>query len=312
MSYSRQPLLSQQQEADLKLKMEPLWNQEPKLTGMEIAKKLKFGQPGEYAVLQPRYIYFYRQRFNLPIRAEPRFKKGSKTLPNHRYKKTAKELKLMKPETFVAKLNEALPRNEFSESQRCFLIILYHTGLRVSELYERVVKDDTYDFEILPDKITIHLLRKKKHFHKEPDEPISIPRSFPLVEEVVTYLQSKIWEKTSKGEPKMVKKKDAYGFPIKVKGAYQRELNRKPFPISKTMADNWIKFALGEDFYNHYLRYNFITSATEVPGMRVSELIAKTHLSVSVLETYIFTPERAEADLDAKKVAEMKKAGVIQ
>ena len=78
------------------------------------------------------------------------------------------------------------------------------------------------------------------------------------------------------------------------------------------MADNWIKFALGEDFYNHYLRYNFITSATEVPGMRVSELIAKTHLSVSVLETYIFTPERAEADLDAKKVDEMKKAGVIQ
>ena len=101
-------------------------------------------------------------------------------------------------------------------------------------MYERVVKDDTYDFEILPDKITIHLLRKKKNFHKEPDEPISIPRSFPLVEEVVKYLQSKIWEKTSKGEPKMVKKKDAYGFPIKVKGAYQRELNHRPFPISKT------------------------------------------------------------------------------
>ena len=69
--------------------------------------------------------------------------------------------------------------------------------MRESEIFERVqnmpIEDGKIrnDFEILPDKLTIHLLRKKKKYHKEPDEPISIPRVFPLVEEVVEFLQVK-------------------------------------------------------------------------------------------------------------------------
>ena len=71
MSYAHQPLLSKQQEDDLKLKMAPLWNQtNPQLTGMEIAKLLRFGMPGtDFEVLKPQYVYFYRQKFNLPLRA---------------------------------------------------------------------------------------------------------------------------------------------------------------------------------------------------------------------------------------------------
>ena len=45
LDYTRQPLLKPEVEADLKLKMEPLWLQEPRLSGMQIAKQLKFGQP---------------------------------------------------------------------------------------------------------------------------------------------------------------------------------------------------------------------------------------------------------------------------
>ena len=92
---------------------------------------------------------------------------------------------------------------------------------------------------------------EKKKYHKEPDEPISFRRVFPLVEEVVEYLQSKSWERTFNGKPNEVKKKDEYGFQIKVlHGKLQFELNHRPFPISKSMADNWVKFVF-EGFYCH-------------------------------------------------------------
>jgi hypothetical protein len=328
MSYSRQPLLSKQQEDELKSKMEPLWNQvEPKLTGMEIAKQLKFGQPNsDFAVLKPCYVYFYRQKFNLPLRAEAKFKKHGVDVPEHRYKFSPKELKLMSPETFVATLNETLPKtiinsagvevkNIFAEPQRCFLITLFQTPLRASEIYERVQNmpldsgKAKNDFEILDNKIIIHLLRKKKRFHKEADEPISIRRDFPLVEEIAEYLQSKSWEKTFNGKPNKVKKKDAYGVPIKSHGAYQFELNHRPFNISKTCADNWVKSVFGDEFYCHYFRFCYVTSATKIPGMKVSELRAKTYLTLSALETYIFTPEMTEDEFDAKKAIELKKGG---
>ena len=51
--------------------------------------------------------------------------------------------------------------------------------------------------------------------------------------EVVEYLQSKAGSAHSIDKPNKVKKTDAYGFPIKVKGAYQFELNHRPFAISK-------------------------------------------------------------------------------
>jgi hypothetical protein len=319
MSYSRQPLLSKQKEAELKLKMEPLWNQVPKLSGMDIAKALKFGIPGTtFEMLKPCYVYFYRQKLDLPLRAKARFKKGSLTLPQHRCKVSPETLNLMPPEDFVAKLNEALPPNEFNEAQRCFLIILYWTGLRASECYERVqnmplgegkVKND---FELLPDKIVIHLLRKKKKYHRKDDEPIFIPRVFPLAEEVVTYLQSKSWEHTFTGEPNKVKKKDTYNFPMKSHGVYQFELNHRPFNILKTTAGDWIKYALGEDFYCHWMRYNFVTNTTKTPDMKVSELVAKTQLTLSALEHYLLTPTRSQDELDAKKIKEMRQQGVIK
>ena len=325
LDYTRQPLLKPEVEADLKLKMEPLWLQEPRLSGMQIAKQLKFGQPKTpFELLQPRYVYFYRQKFNLPLRAKPRFKKKTVGLPAHRYKNSPEELKVMSPETFITKLNDKLPLKDkngkiitANQAQRCFLTILFWTPLRESEIFERVqnmpLADEKIrnDFEILPDKLTIHLLRKKKKYHEKTDEPISIPLVFSLMNEVVDYLQSKSWERTFNNKPNKVKKTDAYGFPIKVKGAYQFELNHRPFAISKSMADNWVKFVF-EGFYCHFFRFNYITSATEMPDMKISELRAKTKLTMGALEKYIFTPAKAEEEFDAKKAQELRNRGVIQ
>jgi len=134
MSYTRQPLLSKQQEVELKTKMEPLWNQG--LKGKAIAKELKFGQPNtEFAVLKPSYVYFYRLKFGFSLRAEPRFKrtktqnaaytKDGFELSKYRCKKPFEELKLMPVEMFEATLNKMLPRKEENEH----IVLLQQTAL---------------------------------------------------------------------------------------------------------------------------------------------------------------------------------------
>ena len=46
--------------------------------------------------------------------------------------------------------------------------------------------------------------------------------------------------------------------------------------------------------------------------MKVSELKAKTYLTLGALEKYIFPIKRSEADLDRKKIDELRNRGVIQ
>ena len=76
------------------------------------------------------------------------------------------------------------------------------------------------------------------------------------------------------------------------------------------MADNWVKYVF-EGFYCHHFRFQFITSATQLPDMKVSELKAKTYLTLGALEKYIFPIKRSEADLDRKKIDELRNRGVI-
>jgi hypothetical protein len=76
MSFGRQNLLNPEEEQELKAKIADYWilkghDGKPLLSGIQIAKKLKFGEPdGPYSFLSPEYIYFYRDKFDLPIRRE--------------------------------------------------------------------------------------------------------------------------------------------------------------------------------------------------------------------------------------------------
>jgi hypothetical protein len=109
--YTRQPLLNSEEEAELKAEMEPLWLRGmptevgglpgEKLTGGQIARMLGFGEPGVYEKLKYSYIYFYRQKFDLPIRNKPPFAQGER-----RYKNPPEDLGIMMPDEFVQKLND--------------------------------------------------------------------------------------------------------------------------------------------------------------------------------------------------------------
>ena len=136
MSFKRQPLLNEEQEAELMAKMEPLWLQGmpaevgglpgEKLTCTEIAKELQFSEPtikvnGEekenpYAKLKLTDVPYYRLKFaredpaSFPIRNKPPFAQGE-----DRYKLSPLELmnrlKIMKPRKFVKLLNEKVPQH---------------------------------------------------------------------------------------------------------------------------------------------------------------------------------------------------------
>ena len=123
-------------------------------------KQLEFGvENSPYKKVKPAYVYYYRQKFaeeepeRFPLRKEPSFAKGER-----RYKVHPEEIGIMELEEFVEKLNEKLPHESFySKRARSFLIVLFYTPLRSSEVYERIIDN----FTITKEKITIHLLRKK-------------------------------------------------------------------------------------------------------------------------------------------------------
>jgi site-specific recombinase XerD len=206
----------------------------------------------------------------------------------------------MEPEVFKKKLNKKLPKSDdlSVKSKRAFLIAIYWTGLRSSELYERVFDD----FEITETKLIIHLLRKKKKVHED-DEPISIRRDFPLVEEVVEWLQSQEWRTK-------VPARDKYNRIIRVNERRHFVVNDRPWNICRQTAQNYVDEVFA-GYYPHYFRYNFVTNTTKVPSMKVSELRAKTHLSLAALENYVFTPEGEEDELDRRKAEQMKAKGVM-
>jgi len=45
--------------------------------------------------------------------------------------------------------------------------------------------------------------------------------------------------------------------------------------------------------------------------MKISELKAKTYLTLSAIEKYVFTPEGEEDELDRRKAEQMRALGVM-
>lgn len=293
MSYFRQPLLTPEQEEELTNKMSELWDNG--FTGKQIAEILNFGEVGPYEKIKPEYVYYYRQKLNLPRRQKPKFSKTDPNLRNERYKVSPEEIMrdygLITPIEFVELINEKLPLSNsfYYRRARAFNILLYNTPLRESEIRERKIKD----FEIKKKKLVIHLLRKKKKNPNRKDEPISIPRTelSPLIEEVINWLESKDWDNELLPEC-----------------TFNPE--HRPFNFSKWTAKNYAK-ELGEDFYAHFYRFRYITDRANKPKTTILQLKAKTRLTLSALEKYTKTIEKIEEELDEETLAYMKEQGEV-
>ena len=281
MSFVRQPLLNTEQTEQLKAEVEELWKQG--YDGQYIARRLGFGEKGKYQKLKPQYIYFYRQKFNLPKRREGSCQKGES-----RYNTKPIDLPLLSFKQFQDQLNEYAPLTTFTPfhilRKRAFLILHFLTPLRMSEIIERTIQD----FELTPTHLTIHLLRKKKKYKiTQTDEPIRLPLNYPLIAELVNWLKN----------PRWITKENVNGKEVTV---YHR-----PFKMSHTCAWHSVN-SVFPNYYSHHFRFSYISKSLEDNLTSPIELSAKTGLHYVTLNRYILASNRHQDTLDSRLIERAK------
>jgi site-specific recombinase XerC len=335
--YFHSSLLSPEQELKLRDELSKLWNEGK--TGTQIAQTLGFGDFGTkgsvYSSLKPEYVGYFRWKFNkfakernarnihlykpdffLPPRHSAHFSKAKTVLNKKGVKRESRYQvepnKTMSPKDFVELLNKNLPKEiAVNVPKRSLLICMYWSGLRISELLSRQVTTKDRDFEITETEVIVHLKRKKKREKGEgKDSPVYIPRVFPLVSELVEYIESKSWETRLNGKPNEITQLDKFGNKVKVKGKVQKELNHRVWQITRTTAETWTK-QFYQTAFPHYFRYNTVMSAMARKDFRVSELKGKLDLSLSAIEHYAKTQVVEQRKLNDKMINEMKEQGLI-
>ena len=185
MSFGHQSLLNPEEEQELKAKIADYWmlkgrDGKPLMTGIQIAQKLRFGETdGPYPFLDPEYIYFFREKFDLPVRREYR------GYP-HRYKNKQEE-----PIDLTEQIRriDGLPDFGFhAKRRRSFNILDFWTGLRAMEIIMLKMGDITVD----GDRIVINAFRLKKN-RKLPREakiyPLELRTKWPFVECLVDWFE---------------------------------------------------------------------------------------------------------------------------
>lgn len=304
MSFKRQPLLEHEVEEQLKHDMLKFWRD--KWLAKDIAEHMGFGVPGsDYEKLKPWHVYTYRRKFlkdelKLPLTEQDAsiiagYKRHQKPpFEGHRYKHRPKELGVMQPEDFIQTLNKKIPlayADARDRKIRSYLITHFYTPLRKSEIYERTIDD----IEITPTKITFTLLRKKKgHKEDDEDEPISIQRSWELVDEVVDWLEGEEWKEPipdPNNRDKIV-------------------MNLRPWNFGKDTARNYVKKVF-PDYFPHFFRYNWISDRSDdFPNTTVRQIQTKTRLTISAIEHYIITDEKSEEAIDARTTQRLHEKGL--
>lgn len=307
MSFKRESILNDEVETQLKAELSVLWLKG--VQGKVIAQELQFGVKGSpYEKVKPEYVFFYRQKFAkdnpelFPLRRKASFAKNTASrrdgLRKSRYCVQPEDLGMMDSTEFVRLLNKNLPHDSFyCRRARSFLITLFWSPLRSSEVYERKISD----FEITKDEIIIHLLRKKKnHEIGDKDEPVSVPRELPLVEEIVSWLESKEWVTELRNKGKFVRDK---------KGKIV--MNKRPWMISHDTALNYVKEVF-PDAYPHWFRFNFLTQGANNPEITIAELKTKARLTLPALEHYIMATKALEQSYNRKIIKKLREEGIIK
>jgi integrase len=156
----------------------------------------------------------------------------------HRYK-YGKQKEIMSVDEF----REKLESSDLDLEQKAFIVLLWHTGVRKSEAYERVKKD----VKITDSHVIVDFYKRKKGGEEVP--PLKIPRTFYGVEE---YLKPYLTK------PKRLKVKTIFTYETvlgKLIIHSKQVKDRWLFPhINSTTAWRLVKKVFGERYYPHYLR----------------------------------------------------------
>ena len=294
MGFIRSPKLKPEIEEKLKTEMKPKWDKN--YSARKIAYDLRFGEPlfyidkhfkpdERFEKLRVYHVYFYRLKWEklhqekpdkYPLSFPPH-RKAPCSIGQSRYK--VKHKKVMSFEEFERMLNQTVSRFKFPpkteaevycQRMRAFLILMYWTPLRVSELIQRKRED----FEIDDELITIDLYRLKKYYAPtKPSEPFFLRTTYSMVDEVVNYLNT-------------------------------IDKHKRPFPFTRWTAWNYVRQVF-PSFYPHHFRFSYITRSVnnaKDAGQLISALLGDTGLDISTVNEYIMVNPRFRNTLNDRQM----------
>ena len=201
----------------------------------------------------------------------------------HKYKSGKKE-ELIPFNDVVRKVEVA----ELPLEHAAFFWVLYYTGVRKSEAYERVVDD----FAVSRDYVSIDFHQRKKHGAKVP--PLKLPRRWYGVEKIAEIVQ-RVQQKREKQQGKKPRRKTVYTYIDKKRTAIIMK-GYWVFPkIQSTTAYNIVRKVLGDGWYPHFLRLNRLTTIGSDPTASVTRLKSWSGIkSLKTLQKYLGTSEREQ------------------
>ena len=318
MGFTRSSLLTKEQKAELKKKMEPLWysattskhgKDTPTYTAQTIAEQLHFGEEkikdsitnktidNPYKNLKTHSVYLYSHEF--------KFAKRDGGIPKGRSRYLHKQTEIMTPEEFKKRLNTNCPKitdptapnYTYSCRKRAYSLLTYWSPLRKSEIIERLRKD----FSIEGEQLIINLWRKKKY---HPQLLLDRAQKDSSIEKEPFFLYLGTDE-----EMKDRMLDELVGW-IKTK-----EKDEKVFDFSGTMARNYIIDVFGTNFYPHFGRANFISKAVEYsdnPGQLIPELLDDTYMDVQTIVKYIMKSRKNRSSITRRELNKMKEHGLVE
>lgn len=187
---------------------------------------------------------------------------------------------------------EAAKSNLTLEAE-AFFWLLYYSGVRKSELYERPVED----CQLTESQLIVDFHQRKKRGAEVP--PLKFPLWFPGLDCVCEQLEKarrrrpkkKLIERTRKGMRSTERVKARWFFPH----------------IQSRWAQIIVKRILGEQYYPHFLRLNRITEMCSDPEVSLARLKSFTGIkSLDALQSYLGVSER-EQDATFKHMAKQIK-----
>jgi len=190
----------------------------------------------------------------------------------HSKYKAGKQERLITFEHFC--LCVAKAHNSLDEEQECYIWLLYYTGVRKSEGFERTVTDAV----VTPTLFIIDFHQRKKNGARV--DPLELPRNWPGIELLVKRKEAaqkqrahtKLIYYQECGERRSRLVKDKWLFPN----------------IQSTEAWRIAKRVLGPDFYPHFLRLNRLTEIGSDKTASIVRLKSFSGIrSIRSLEAYL-------------------------
>lgn len=170
---------------------------------------------------------------------------------------------------------------KLSISEESFFWILYYTGCRKSEAYERVAED----FVINDTHLVVDFHERKKGGAEV--DPLELPLHWYGVDKIVEVI-----EKAQKRKPHM---KAVYVYEDKKRTRLLKK-GRWTFPkIQSTKAWDIVKKVLGEKYYPHFLRLNRLSEIGSDPTANLLRLKSFSGIkSARVLDEYLGTSKKEQ------------------